>query len=109
MQLKHLAGLALIASLSACSSMDGGSSDTASDTAAAVASDRFKDKCNAEAVQDMLGQRVTPALSKQIKEKAGAKSVRVLGPTDPMTMDYKSSRLNIDTDEAEIIDRITCG
>ncbi|ARU89551.1 I78 family peptidase inhibitor [Pseudomonas sp. M30-35] len=105
MQLKHLAGLALIASLSACSSMDSGSSDTAS----AVASDRFKDKCNAEAVQDMLGQRVTPALSKQIKEKAGAKSVRVLGPADPMTMDYKSSRLNIDTDEAEVIDRITCG
>lgn len=105
MQLKHLAGLALIASLSACSSMDSGTSDTA----AAVASDRFKDKCNAEAVQDMLGQRVTPALSKQIKEKAGAKTVRVLGPTDPMTMDYKSSRLNIDTDEAEVIDRITCG
>lgn len=105
MQLKHLAGLALIASLSACSSMDGASSDSA----AAAAPDRFKDKCNAEVVQDMLGQRVTPDLSKQIKEKAGAKSVRVLGPTDAMTMDYKSTRLNIDTDEAEVIDRITCG
>ncbi|WP_339511058.1 I78 family peptidase inhibitor [Pseudomonas sp. RL_15y_Pfl2_60] len=109
MQLKHLAGLALIALLSACSSMDSGSSDSDSNSAAATASDRFKDKCNADVVQDMLGKRVTPELRKQIKEKAGAKSVRVLGPTDPMTMDYKSSRLNIDTDEADVIDRITCG
>ncbi|MFI8479908.1 I78 family peptidase inhibitor [Pseudomonas sp. NPDC078700] len=105
MQLKHLAGLALIASLGACSSMDNSNSDSA----APAAHDRFKDKCNADVVQDMLGQRVTSELTKQIKEKAGAKSVRVLGPADPMTMDYKSSRLNIDTDEAEVIDRITCG
>lgn len=104
MQLKHLAGLALIVSLSACSSVDNSSSSTETTT-----TDRFKDRCNADVVQDMLGQHVTPQLTKQIKEKAGAKSVRVLGPADPMTMDYKSSRLNIDTDEAEVIDRITCG
>ncbi|MGX5220529.1 MULTISPECIES: I78 family peptidase inhibitor [Pseudomonas] len=104
MQLKHLAGLALIVSLSACSSVDNSSS-----SAETATTDRFKDKCNADVVQDMLGKRVTPELRKQIKEKSGAKSVRVLGPADPMTMDYKSSRLNIDTDEADVIDRITCG
>lgn len=102
MTVKALAGLALLTALSACSSVD-------SSTDAPAPADRFKAKCNAEVVQDMRGQTVSNQLVKQIQEKAGAKSVRVLGPTDPMTMDYISSRLNIDTDEAEVIDRITCG
>lgn len=101
MQLKHLVGLACLTVLTACSSVD------SSDDGAPAS--QLSGRCDAAAVQDMLGKSVTPDLVKKIRAASGAKTSRVLGPNDPMTMDYNASRLNIDTDEADVIDRITCG
>ncbi|KFX68225.1 hypothetical protein TMS3_0118445 [Pseudomonas taeanensis MS-3] len=93
--------LVLLAILAGCSSVD--SPDTAANPV------NPSGKCNADAVQSYLGQTATPGLVKQIRQQAGARTARVLRPSDAMTLDYNSRRLNIDTDEAEVIDRITCG
>jgi hypothetical protein len=94
--------VALLTILAGCSSVD------SPDSAAAKPANP-SGTCNAEAVQGYLGQTVTPELVKQIRAQAGARTARVLAPSDAMTLDYNSRRLNIDTDEAEVIDRITCG
>lgn len=101
MQFKHLVGLACLTVLTACSSVDS--------TDEAVPASSLGGRCDASAVQNMLGKSVTPELVKKMRTASGAKTSRVLGPSDPMTLDYNPTRLNIDTDEADVIDRITCG
>jgi len=102
MRLTHLSSIALLAVLAGCSS-----NDTATPAAQQPASQ--DGRCNAEAVQNLLGQTVTSALVDQAQSQAGAQTTRVLSPGDAVTMDYNSQRLNIDIDEAESIVRITCG
>lgn len=102
MRLIHLCHLPLIAALTACSSTEAPRSEQASEHAG-------HGRCNAEAVQSMLGEHASSALVESARRKAGAEQVRVLAPGDAVTMDYNSQRLNIDIDEAEVVERITCG
>lgn len=101
MRFTHLSSLALIAVLAGCSSAD--KPEQADQPA------NLDGRCNAEAVQNLLGQTVTRELVDQAQSQAGAQTTRVLSPGDAVTMDYNSQRLNIDIDEAESIVRITCG
>jgi hypothetical protein len=99
---KRLPGtLALLAVLAGCSSVDG------SKTPAPPANPNGA--CNAELVQGMLGQTATAEQVEQARQHAGARSVRILAPGDAVTLEYNSQRLNIDIDEAEAIQRISCG
>ncbi|MCG4451716.1 hypothetical protein LJY18_00155 [Pseudomonas sp. MMS21-TM103] len=93
--------LALLVVLAGCSSVD--SAKTPGQPASPSGT------CNAEAVQGMLGKTATAEQVKQARQQAGAHSVRVLAPGDAVTLDYNSRRLNIDIDEAEVIERISCG
>lgn len=98
MRLHHLSSLALLAVLAGCSSVD-----TPEQPA------NLSGACNADTLQNLLGQTVTAELVDQAQQQAGAQTTRVLSPGDAVTMDYNSQRLNIDIDEAESIVRITCG
>jgi Arc/MetJ family transcription regulator len=66
-------------------------------------------RCNAEAVQHLVGQRITTEMAEEAREQAGAEHLRVTQPNQPVTMDYNSQRLNIDIDEDDIILRLSCG
>lgn len=101
MRFTHLSSLALLAVLAGCSSVD--TPEQAGQPA------NLDGRCNAEAVQNLLGQTVTRELVDQAQSQAGAQTTRVLSPGDAVTMDYNSQRLNIDIDEAESIVRLTCG
>lgn len=92
-------GLLLLVALTGC-----GSRDTASGQAAELPSE-----CNADAVQNMRGQFASAETVEQTRLKAGAEKVRVLAPGDRATMDFNPQRLNIDIDEAEMIQRLSCG
>ena len=99
---KQLPGtLALLAVLAGCSSVDSDKTPAPPANPNGV--------CNAELVQGMLGQTATAEQVEQARQHAGAQSVRVLAPGDAVTLDYNSQRLNIDIDEAEVIERINCG
>jgi hypothetical protein len=65
--------------------------------------------CNIEKLQNVLGQTISVDKIEQIRLKAGAERVRVLAPNDAATMDYNPQRLTIDIDEAETIQRLSCG
>jgi hypothetical protein len=99
---KRLPGtLALLAVLAGCSSVDRNKTPTPPANPSGV--------CNAELVQDMLGETATAEQVEQARQHAGARSVRVLAPGDAVTLEYNSQRLNIDIDEAEVIQRVNCG
>jgi len=65
--------------------------------------------CQADAAQSLVGQPATPNNIEAARTAAGAASVRVLGPTDPMTLDFRGDRLNVIKDAAGAIAKISCG
>jgi len=48
-------------------------------------------------------------LLEQARVKAGAQTARVLSPNDMVTLEYRSDRLNLNTDQAATINRVNCG
>ena len=92
-------GLLLLVALTGCASPD-----TPSEPAAEPPSE-----CSADAVQNMLGQFASAETVEKIRIQAGAEKVRVLAPGDRATMDFNLQRLNIEIDDAEMIQRLSCG
>jgi len=65
--------------------------------------------CNADPVQELIGQRADHDVVTQALKDSGAKVSRVLGPADAATLDLSPSRLNIITDANGIIQTLHCG
>lgn len=65
--------------------------------------------CNTAPAREYLGQTATDAIVQNAQQAAGANSVRVLGPNDAATMDYRGDRLNIMVDGQRVITRLNCG
>lgn len=70
---------------------------------------QFDGSCNAEAVQNLTGKRITSELAEEARTKAGAQHLRVTTPNQPVTLDYNAQRLNIDIDDDDSIIRLSCG
>lgn len=66
-------------------------------------------KCAAEALQSLVGQKVTADLGSDLLNKSGARTLRWGPPRSAMTMDYREDRLNVMYDDAMVIERINCG
>ncbi|BCD88590.1 hypothetical protein PSm6_49970 [Pseudomonas solani] len=105
-------GLALVGALLAgCSSTDApaekpAAAATESLPAAAPSEDG---RCSSGPVRSLIGKAATPELVEQAKNAAGASDVRVLKPGSVMTLEYNSRRLNIDTDDTNLIKGVSCG
>ncbi len=65
--------------------------------------------CDASKVQWLVGRRVDDAARERARIEAGARSVRVLAPNQPATMEFNPERLDVATDEAGIATRVRCG
>jgi hypothetical protein len=67
-------------------------------------------RCNADAAQSFIGQDASDTTVGQAQAAAGATgAVRVIKPGQPVTMDYRADRLNVEVDDHNAIVRITCG
>ena len=67
-------------------------------------------QCDAAAVQSFVGKEASETTVAEAQAAAGAKgAVRVIKPGQPVTMDYRFDRLNVEVDERNAIVRITCG
>ncbi|MFJ3522934.1 I78 family peptidase inhibitor [Pseudomonas sp. NPDC090203] len=99
-------GLVLVAALLAGCSTTSESSKPAESSAA---TELGHSRCDAAAAQFAVGKPATPALLEQARVKAGAQTARVLGPNDMITMEYRSDRLNLNTDQAATVNRVNCG
>lgn len=64
--------------------------------------------CDAEAVQDLIGKPLEASRADAMR-RAGAATVRAYVSGSPVTMDYRHDRLNIETDEAGTIVKLSCG
>lgn len=101
-------GLVLtLALLTGCSSMSD-SSAQAGDTSASTAETEYS-RCNSDAAQFAVGKPASQALLDQARAKAGAQTARVLGPNDMVTLEYRSDRLNLNTDRSATVTRVNCG
>lgn len=66
-------------------------------------------RCNAGAVQSLVGKPLSQALVEQARRDSGAQSARALHPHDAVTLEYNSQRLNINVDDSEIVRGLNCG
>ena len=65
--------------------------------------------CNADKGQSFVGKTADDATVENIRKATGAGSVRVTKPGQPVTMDYRVDRVNIETDDNKIILSVRCG
>ena len=66
-------------------------------------------RCDAKAASFVIGQKASPELLEQARAKAGAQNARFLKPDDMITLEYRSDRLNLNTDNSLVVTRVNCG
>ena len=65
--------------------------------------------CNAEAAQPFVGQVATADVVEKARLAAGAQIARTLKPGQMVTMEYHSSRLNLDVNAGNVVTGARCG
>jgi hypothetical protein len=66
-------------------------------------------RCNAAPVQFAVGRQADAGLQEDTRAKAGARTVRVLGPHQVVTMEFNAERLNLVVDAINRVIRVNCG
>ncbi|MBC8995308.1 hypothetical protein IAI51_02045 [Pseudomonas sp. N40(2020)] len=98
-----LGALMAVAMLAGCSTT---SSESAKES---VATDAGHGRCEATAAEFAIGKKASPELLEQARAKASAQNARFLKPDDMITLEYRSDRLNLNTDNNLVITRVNCG
>ena len=65
--------------------------------------------CDESKMAGYRGKQATDELVAEIVKESGSKAHRVLAPGMAASMDYRTDRINILTDENGMIDNIRCG
>ncbi len=86
-----------------------GCSTAESTSPATSAADPVHTRCDASGAQFAVGKPASAALLEQARSKAGAQNARILGPNDMVTLEYRSDRLNLNTDSSATVIRVNCG
>ncbi|MGN2412584.1 I78 family peptidase inhibitor [Pseudomonas syringae] len=94
-----------------------GCSSTASDSSAeaapakadAPASSAISGRCDAALAQFAIGKPASIELLQQVRTRTGSQDARILGPDDMVTLEYRSERVNVNTDASGKVARINCG
>lgn len=95
--------------LSACtSSGNSNPADTAAAPTKPVPPAPEDDKCNSRLAAQFVGQTYSDALLAQVKAAVGHDTIRVIRPNQPVTMDFREERLNLDLDASDKITRVHC-
>ncbi|OAI94131.1 MULTISPECIES: I78 family peptidase inhibitor [Pseudomonas] len=99
-----LVSLLAAAVLAGCSS--GGS---VSKTPEPVAPANTDGRCDAGNAGFVVGKPASADLLEQARKASGAQLARILKPTDAITLEYRSERLNLHADDKGIVNRVNCG
>jgi hypothetical protein len=65
--------------------------------------------CNASAASFAIGQTATPQMIELARQASGATIVRTLSPGQPITLEYRPDRLNIEINFLRRIVGLSCG
>lgn len=68
-----------------------------------------REVCNERRARWAIGERATRRTIDRAFEASGARTVRVVGPRDPVTRDFRRDRLTIEVDRRDRIVDLTCG
>ena len=74
-----------------------------------VATESGHSRCEAKSAEFAVGKKASPELLEQARTRAGAQNARILKPNDMITLEYRSDRLNLNTDANLVITRVNCG
>ncbi|WP_247254224.1 I78 family peptidase inhibitor [Pseudomonas moorei] len=103
-KLASLGTLLAVALLAGCST-----AATESATDPVTTTDTGHSRCEAKAAEFTLGKTASPELLEQARKRAGAQNARFLSPNDMVTLEYRSDRLNLNTDANKVVTRVNCG
>ncbi|MDZ5436544.1 I78 family peptidase inhibitor [Pseudomonas fluorescens] len=103
-KLASLGTLLAVAMLAGCST-----ATTESATDPVTTTDTGHSRCEAKAAEFAIGKQASPQLLEQARTRAGAQNARFLLPTDMVTLEYRSDRLNLNTDANRVVIRVNCG
>ncbi|WPN56161.1 I78 family peptidase inhibitor [Pseudomonas sp. P9_31] len=101
--------LASLGTLLAATLLAGCSSTSTESVKDPVAADTGHSRCEAKAAEFTLGKKASPELLEQARTRAGAQNARFLKPDDMVTLEYRSDRLNLNTDNNLVVTRVNCG
>ncbi|UVM48613.1 MULTISPECIES: I78 family peptidase inhibitor [unclassified Pseudomonas] len=101
--------LASLGTLLAATLLAGCSSTSTESVKDPVATDTGHSRCEAKAAEFTLGKKASPELLEQARTRAGAQNARFLKPDDMVTLEYRSDRLNLNTDNNLVVTRVNCG
>jgi len=65
--------------------------------------------CDPVQAQWLVGTTPSEAEIEQARTDAGAQSVRSLRPNEVVTMEFNDTRLNLEVDEAGVVQSVRCG
>lgn len=103
-KLASLGTLLAVATLAGCST-----ASTESATTDVATTDTGHSRCEAKAAEFTIGKQASLQLLEQARTRAGAQNARFLLPTDMVTLEYRSDRLNLNTDANRVVTRVNCG
>ncbi|WP_122596367.1 I78 family peptidase inhibitor, partial [Pseudomonas viridiflava] len=92
-----------------CSSTPDSAPEATSKTEAPAASNTVPGRCDAEPAQFAIGKQASIDLLTQVRSRSGSMDARILGPNDMVTLEYRSERVNVNTDASGKVIRINCG
>lgn len=110
--IRKLIPVFLVAGLTACttSGTQRASSDApAADRAGAPPSGAASAGCDAQPVQDLIGQKYSDSVGDDARSRSHSSQLRVMRPGQVMTMEYNPERLNIILDGGDAITALRCG
>lgn len=91
--------------LAACASSSNNPPAASAEPAPPPAAD---DKCNSAQAAQFVGQHFDDALLARVKAAVGHDTIRVIRPNQPVTMDFREERLNLDLDANDVVTRVHC-
>ena len=97
----------LAAALSACAPSEGPAYQTGQREPISLRDEG--DECGQSLVQTFVGLRANETLRGEVAARSGARSIRWIEPNMPVTMDFRSDRLNAELDEDGVIVTLRCG
>jgi hypothetical protein len=74
-----------------------------------VATETGHSRCESKAAEFAIGKKASPELLEQARARSGAQNARILKPNDMVTLEYRSDRLNLNTDANLVVTRVNCG
>lgn len=66
-------------------------------------------ECSAEDASFAMGESATERLAQRAMMASGADTVRIIEPDMSYTMEFEAGRLNLETDDNDIVRDVRCG